>query len=298
MKNQIGLIGIGTIGFPMAQRLLETGHQLFGRELQAGLEKRAQESGVVMLSSPAAVAGETEIIILSLPLPEDVREVVAGSSGLLDTISKGQVIADTSTIDPFTTQLLAAKVETKGAGYLDTPILGRPHRCGHWTLPIGGEEKFIEKARPILECIASRLIHVGPPGHGHIVKLLNNLMFGAINAATAEMFAIGSKVGISPKVLYSTIADSGAATVSNLFIELGKKVIERDFSPAFAIDYLQKDMGLGIEMAHRCGIPSICFRACQQLNELAKNLGFGGEDTSAGIKVYEEILGVKIGGEA
>jgi len=292
---KVGLIGMGTMGFPMSQRLIEGGHEVYGRDVRADIQERAAKKGVKVLSSPAAVGGEAEVIVLSLPLPADVREVVEGPSGLLETISKDQVIADTSTIDPFTTQEMSGKVMAKGAGYLDTPVLGRPHRCGHWTLPIGGEEKHLEKARPVLECIASRLIQVGPSGQGHIVKLLNNLMFGAINAATAEMFAIGSKVGVSPKVLYETIAESGAATVSNLFIELGKKVIERDFSPAFAIDYLHKDMGLGIEMAHKCGLPSLCFRDCQQLNELARSLGFGQEDTSAGVKVYEKALGIKIG---
>ncbi len=291
---KVGLIGIGIMGFAMSQKLIQAGHQVYGRDLNADMEKRAAEAGVTLVSSPADAAAEGEIVILSLPLPADVRGVVEGPSGLLNTITKGQVITDTSTIDPFTTQDLAAKVTAKGTGYLDTPILGRPHRCGHWTLPIGGDEKSLEKAKPVLECIASRLIHVGPAGHGHIVKLLNNLMFGAINTATAEMFAIGSKLGITPKVLYDTIAESGAATVSNLFIELGKKVVERDFSPAFAIDYLHKDMGLGIEMAHKSGVPSICFRDCQQLNELAKSLGFGKEDTSAGVKVYEEILGISM----
>jgi 3-hydroxyisobutyrate dehydrogenase-like beta-hydroxyacid dehydrogenase len=231
---KIGMIGIGIMGFAMSQKLMQAGHQVYGRDLNADMEKRAAESGITVLT----------------PLPADVRGVVEGPSGLLNTITKNQVIADTSTIDPFTTQDLAAKVIAKGAGYLDTPILGRPHRCGHWTLPIGGDKKSLEKATPVLECIASRLIHVGPAGHGHILKLLNNLMFGAINTAAAEMFAIGSKLGINPKVLYDAIAESGAATVSNLFIELGKKVVERDFSPAFAIDYLHKDMGLGIEMAH------------------------------------------------
>ncbi len=293
---KVGLVGMGTMGYAMSQKLIEAGHQVYGRDIRTEIEERAVKVGVKRVSSPAAVGSEAEVIILSLPLPADVREVVEGPSGLLDTLSKGQVVADTSTIDPFTTQDLAAKVSAKGGAYLDTPILGRPHRCGHWTLPVGGDKEFLERARPALECIASRLIHVGPSGQGHIVKLLNNLMFGAINAATAEMFAIGAKVGISPKVLYETMAESGAATVSNLFIELGKKVIARDFSPAFAIDYLHKDMGLGIEMAHRSGVPSICFRDCQQLNELARSLGFGEEDTSAGIKVYEKVLGIKIGG--
>jgi len=291
----VGLIGIGTMGLPMAQRLLQSGHEVFGREIAPDAQQKAKDAGVNILSNPAAVAESADVIILSLPRPADICDVVEGPSGLLDTITEDKVIADTSTIDPFTTKRLANKVAAKKAGYLDTPVLGRPHRCGHWTLPVGGEERFVKRAKPALECIASRLIHVGQSGNGHIVKLLNNLMFGAINSAAAEMFAIGSKAGISPRVLYEAIAESGAATVSNLFIELGKKVIERDFSPAFAIDYLHKDMGLGIEMAHRCGVPSICFRGCQQLNEMARTFGFGAEDTSAGIKVYEKVLDVKIG---
>ena len=138
-------------------------------------------------------------------------------------------------------------------GYLDCPVLGRPQGCGKWTLPTGGDERHLEVARPILQHLAARILPVGPSGHGNVVKLLNNLMFGAINAITAEVFALSRKLGMEPKVLFGTIAESGAATVSNLFRELGPKILADDFSPLFSIDNLHKDMRLGIEMARKVG---------------------------------------------
>ena len=131
---------------------------------------------------------------------------------------------------------------------------------------------------------------VGPSGHGNIVKLLNNMMFGAINAITAEVFALSAKLGMEPRVLYNTIADSGAATVSNLFRELGPKILADDYSPLFSIDNLHKDMRLGIEMARKVGADFLVSEANQRLNALAREAGWGSEDTAAAVKVCRGML--------
>lgn len=291
MSSQVGLIGVGIMGSQMARRLTNAGHAVLARDIRPEAEARAREIGCAVAASPAEVARACDVILISVPLPEDVEQIVLRESdGLLAAGRPGAVIVDLSTVDAFSTRRNAERAGRSGIGYLDCPVLGRPQGCGKWTLPTGGEAGPLEKARPILELLAARIVPVGPSGHGNIVKLLNNLMFGAINAVTAETFALAAKLGMEPKVLFSTIAESGAATVSNLFRELGPKILTGDFSPLFSIDNLHKDMRLGIEMARKVGAGYLVSEANQRLNTMARLDGCGAEDTAAVVKVCRRML--------
>lgn len=290
----VGIIGVGTMGSRMLERLVEAGYNVYARDIDKKAEENARKLGGIVVDSPAKVAEYAEIVLLSLPMPSDVDEVVLGSDGLLSNPENLKVIVDLSTVDPFTTQKNAKCAKEVGIGYVDAPVLGRPQNCGKWTLPVGGEKGDIEKCRKVIEVLASRIIHVGPSGWGNVVKLLNNMMFGAINAITAEIFAICKKFGMDPKVLYETIANSGAATVSNLFKELGPKILSRDFEPLFTIELLHKDMMLGIEMAKKLGVPLFVSTSNQLLNEIARLMGYGEEDTAAVVKVYERLLNLEV----
>jgi len=251
----VGIIGVGIMGSKIAGKLINAGYAVFARDIDEAAEERARELGAKVVRSPKEVAEYTEIILLSLPMPSDVKEVVLGEDGILTNPKNNLIIVDLSTVDPFSTQQNAKETTKVGIGYIDAPVLGRPQKCGNWTLPVGGDKKDLEKVRKVLEILAAKIIYVGPSGYGNIVKLLNNMMFGAINSVTAEILAICTKLGMSPKVLYETIANSGAASVSNLFKELGPKILNRDFEPLFAIDLLHKDVMLGIQMAKQVDVP-------------------------------------------
>ena len=293
MTKNVGLIGVGIMGSQMARRWVAAGYTVYARDIDPAAETRAGEIGCTVVSTPAEVAKNAEIVLLSLPLPEDVEEVVCRESdGVLSAAAKGCVIVDLSTVDAFSTQRNAKLAEAKGVGYLDCPVLGRPQAVGKWTLPTGGSEADIEKVREVLGYVAAKVLPVGPSGHGNIVKLLNNMMFGAINSITSEVFAVCAKLGMDPKVLFDTIADSGAATVSNLFRELGPKILNEDWSPLFSIDNLHKDMRLGCAMAKEAGAGFLVSEANQQLNTKAREAGFGTEDTAAVVKVCRQALGL------
>ncbi len=293
---KVGIIGLGNMGFRMAEILIKADYTVFVRDIDEKAEERARELGARVVKSPKEMAGFAQIILLSLPMPSDVKGAVLGEDGLLSNPREGYVIVDLSTVDPLSTQNNTKKARKLGIGYIDAPVLGRPQKCGNWTLPVGGDKRDLEKARKVLEVLASSIIYVGPSGCGNIVKLLNNMMFGAINSITAEILAICTKLGMSPKVLYETIANSGAASVSNLFKELGPKILNRDFEPLFAIDLLHKDVNLGIKMAKQAGVPLFVSEANQLLNEMAKLKGFGKEDTASVIKVYEDLLNIQVKG--
>jgi len=292
----VGIIGVGTMGSKMAGKLINAGYAVFARDIDEVAEERARKLGAKVVNSPKEVAEYTEIILLSLPMPSDVKEVVLGEGGILTNPKNNRTIVDLSTVDPFSTQHNAEQAKKVGVSYIDAPVLGRPQKCGNWTLPVGGDKKDLEKVRKVLEILAAKIIYVGPSGHGNIVKLLNNMMLGAINSVTAEILAICTKLGMSPKVLYETIANSGAASVSNLFKELGPKILNRDFEPLFAIDLLHKDVRLGIQMAKQAGVPLFVSEANQRLNEMARLMGFGKEDTASIVKVYEKLLDIEVKG--
>lgn len=285
----VGLVGFGIMGRPMAHRLVHAGHRVTVVDADADAAARATEFGCPIAPTPAAVAAQTSVVVLSLPGPDHVRRVVHGAADcLLDGAPEGSIIIDTSTVDPQTSRDNAALATEKGIGYLDCPILGRPSNVGSWTIPVGGERRQLDQVRPILNSFASNVVHLGPVGQGNTIKLLNNLMFGAINSITAEVFALSDHVGIDRRVLFETIAGSGAATVSNLFKELGTKIVDDDFSPNFTVDNLVKDIGLGIELASLAGVRLHFSEAGQSLNRVAQEMGFGPEDSAAVVKSFDQ----------
>lgn len=284
----VGLIGFGIMGTAIAQNVVDAGHCVVVVDPDVEAMGRAVAFGCSTAPTPAEVAAQTSVVVLSLPGPDHVRRVVHGDVDcVLDGASDGSVIVDTSTVDPQTSRDNAAIAAARGVGYLYCPILGRPSNVGSWTIPVGGDSGHLDRVRPILDSFAATVVHLGPVGHGNTVKLLNNLMFGAINSITAEVFALSDQVGIDRGVLFETIAGSGAATVSNLFKELGAKIVDEEFAPNFTVDNLVKDVGLGIEMAALAGVQLQFSEAGQRLNRAAQAAGFGHEDSAAVVKVFD-----------
>lgn len=283
----IGIIGIGTMGFLVLERLLDAGETAIVADTAPAALARAVERGAVVADGLSDVAQQAAIILLILPGPPQVEAVVAG---LLPAIRPHHIVVDLSTSDPATTRRIGEQLRLRGADCLDAPILGRPAAVGRWVLPVGGRAATLARVRPVLATFAREVNHVGELGAGHTLKLLNALMFSAINAMTAEMLAIAQKSNLDPAVLYSTIAGSDAATVSGLFRETGRKIVERDFAPTFSIDLLCKDNGLAVQMARDLGAPPIVAAVVQTMNELARAQGRGHEDTAALVKTYEQLL--------
>lgn len=283
--SRVGVAGIGTMGFLAADLLLTANEEVAAYDVNGEALARLAERGGQPTSSPQALAALVDIIILILPGPAQIQSVV---TELLSAARSGQIIVDMSTSDPRTTQELGDRAAAHGVSFLDAPILGRPSAVGRWVLPVGGSAQVLARARPVLSQLGT-IVPVGDLGAGHTLKLLNALMFSAINAMTAEMMAIAKKSPIDPAMLYETIAGSEAATVSGLFRESGRKMINRDFAPTFPIDLLCKDNGLAVQMARDLDAFPILGTAIQRLNEKAQAAGYGAEDTSALVKYYEAL---------
>lgn len=283
----IGIIGTGVMGLTVASKVIAEGYKVVAFDNNQKASDNGRSCGLEMVQNPEEVAREVNVVLLFLPGPEQVIDCVASEHGLLASLQFGSVVVDMSTIDPGTTIRMATMALTKNVGYLDAPILGRPSTVGKWAIPVGGREEDLEICRPLFELIAAKIFHVGLSGTGHKVKLLNQLMFGAINAMTAEMMAIASTLGISPRMLYETITSSQAGTISNLFVELGGRIAKESYEDAtFTIDLLVKDLKLAVRMAEEQHSPPILGKSIELINEIAQSQGFGSYDTSIMWKSY------------
>lgn len=290
----VGIIGFGVMGSAAGRKLVDAGYGLHVVEVTRPALDEAVAMGAYVASSPAALAKACPVVLMFLPGPKQVADCVSGADGLLQSASPGAVIVDHSTIDPGTTQAMATLAAQREVGYLDAPVLGRPSAVGRWALPVGGEPETLDRCRSILEVFAGNVMSVGTSGMGNKIKLLNQLMFAAINAMTAEMMAVASHIGVTPKLLYETIVASRAGTVSNLLIELGRNVVEDNYHPpAFSVDLLCKDVDLALQMATESGAPPLLGQTIQVINEIARAHGFGPQDTSAMWQAYFPIWGKK-----
>lgn len=293
------VIGLGTMGLRAALRLKDAGHEVIGFDVAERACASASERGVRILPSPEAAAGGAEVTLMSLPMPEDV---IATVEQVRTALGPAKLIADLSTIDPATARHAAALAAESGGVYLDCPVLGRPDRVGSWTVLVGGPQPEAARLQEVFGgTIGRAVVHCGPAGSASVLKLLNNLMFGAVNAVTVEALAVCAAAGVDPGFFVETIANSGAAAVSGLFKEMAPKIVRGDFSADFSLDLLAKDNHLALGLAHEVGLPLIVGNSVQVLNRLAQSGGHGREDTGAVVKVYEEMSGrparTRTGGE-
>lgn len=285
--QNVGLIGVGTMGRRILQKLMEAGYIVTACDPFPDAAEYAASVGAFVVKTPQELAQECSLILMSLPGPIQIEQVIFGQNGMDGMLTSDHVVIDTSTVDPTTSRDIASRLQEKGTAYLDCPVLGRPEAVGKWILPTGGDPIVLDYVKPVLLTFAANAVSVGDHGAGNAIKLLNQMMFSAINAVSAEVMVIADKVGVSKEMFYQTISNSSAATVSGLFRDVGKNIVAGDFDhPTFTVDLLIKDTNLALQMAKDAKAPSVITGTVQLYNEIASANGLGKEDTSALYKVY------------
>lgn len=274
----IAVIGLGTMGGRMAAALHADGQAVTGYDVDPGARDAAAGGGISVADSGSSAWAQADVVLLSLPGPAECRqvaEVIAQQPGSV------RVVVDLSTVDPQASRDCADALAPAGVAFLDAPVLGRPASCGSWTLPVGGAPERLAEVLPVLTALAKSAVHVGDVGSGSAVKLLNNLMFAAINTVSVQVLDLSARIGLDPGVFYRTVVDSGAATVSPLFREVGKSVLADDYTPAFTLALLEKDNRLGLELGRSAGASLTLNEAVRPLLEQALADGLGAQDTAA-----------------
>ena len=288
--KKIGIIGTGVMGLTVVEKIIAAGQSLTVYDVSADAASRAADIGAQVAQTPKEVAQKSDLILLFLPGPAEVVNCITAADGLLSAMQPGSTIVDMSTSDPGVSAKMASRAEKREVDFLDAPVLGRPITVGQWALPVGGKPEAIERCKPLFKIFAAHIFHAGPAGAGHKIKLLNQLMFGAINAMTAEMMAIAEKIGIEPRQLFEIITASQAGTVSNLFKELGSRIADENYEDAtFTVDLLVKDIKLAVQMAKENHAPPLLARTIEFVNEMSQVQGLGTKDTSVMWTSYRGI---------
>ena len=252
----IGFIGVGNIGFPMARRLLAAGHGLFVYDLNPKPLERLQAEGATIVASPAEVGSHAEVVMASLPTPQSVELVVSGKDGLLNG-SKIQCFIDLSTTGPTIAKKTAEILETRGVVQLDAPVSGgaRGAEAGTLAVMVSGKRQQFELFKPVLSTLG-RVFFVGEePGLGQTMKLVNNYLSAAVLALTAEAAVMGVKAGLDPAKMIEVL-NSGSGRNSATVDKFPKSVLTGTFDYGFAAGLMYKDVSLFAQEAEKLGAPT------------------------------------------
>jgi 3-hydroxyisobutyrate dehydrogenase len=299
IQMQIGFIGIGVMGRPMTLNLLKAKHQvtIYARHPEKPGVQEVLNAGAKLAPSPRAVAMASDIVITMLPNSPQVEEVVAGPQGILEGARKGLIIIDMSTIAPAVSRKLAQEAAARGVHMLDAPVSGGSQGAvnGTLTIMIGGEREIFEQVRPVLEAMGKKenIIHVGPNGSGQVIKLVNNMLVGAIAAAIAESFVLGVKAGADVDTMAKIIGASAGASWQ-LANQFPLRAFNGSFQPGFMTDLLHKDLGLALDLAAENSTPVAMTALSRQMYEMARAEGYGREDYTSLLKVLEQMVGVEV----
>jgi 3-hydroxyisobutyrate dehydrogenase len=285
---KIGFIGTGTMGQPMLANLVKNGFQVVAYDVVPAALDASARWGATRAGSVGEAAAESDLVVTMLPSSANVEAVYLGPGGVLEFAAKGRLCVDMSTIDPGTSQRVAARLNERGLRFLDAPVSGGVGGAVAGTLAImvGGDANDLEEARPALAAMGTNIIHVGAVGAGEVAKLCNNLISGSALIAVAEAFRIGEAFGVDPQVLTSVIGKSSGATWVMEHMHPVPGIVEsaasnRQYAPGFMTDLMAKDLGLAVSAAREKRVPVVVAPAAQQLYRMASSHGLGREDFSS-----------------
>lgn len=255
MKPVVGLIGLGLMGKPMGHNLLKAGFPLV---VWNRTKERADDlvrEGAKWAGSPRDVAAQSDVLITIVSDPPAVELVLWGESGALETLRRGSVYIDSSTVSPELALKAARACSDRGVDYLDAPVTGGTWgaKKGELVFMVGGKKETFERVKPVLEAVGKRFFLLGPNGAGQTVKLAMNLLLALEVEALAESLAVVTKAGIAGErlieVMQSSMARAGVLDVK------APQMLKNEYPPSFPLRLMHKDMRLAIELAKKEGVP-------------------------------------------
>jgi 3-hydroxyisobutyrate dehydrogenase-like beta-hydroxyacid dehydrogenase len=294
MTKEIGFIGVGRMGGPMAARLVNAGYRIHVFDLRKEAITAITSRGGVAASSPADVASKVETVLVSLPAPDIVKQVVLGTGGVAEGTSV-KTYVDLSTTGPRVAAEVAAALAEKGITALDAPVSGgvAGAQKGMLAIMVSGLHNRCDELRSMFEVIGKYFYVGDEPGMGQLMKLANNMLSATAMAASAEVMVMGVKAGLDPRVMIDVInAGSGANTA--IRDKFPKAILTRSFDYGFATGLMYKDIKLCLDEAERLHTPMWVCNAVRQL-WLEANGHFGPEsDFTNIVKLVEQWAGVQI----
>jgi 3-hydroxyisobutyrate dehydrogenase-like beta-hydroxyacid dehydrogenase len=290
--ERVAFLGLGIMGEPMAANLVSAGYELtVWNRTPRTAERFAGKYDVKRAETPSEAAEASDVTITMVPDVPEVEDVLFGDRGAAAGMHRGALAIDMSTIAPAASVRFAKRLHEDGIGFLDAPVTGSRPKAEDGTLTImaGGSETDFERARPVLEAMGKLIIHVGPQGHGSVVKLLNNTT-AAVNAlAVAEALVAARKAGVDPEKLREVMA-AGSGGSAMLDLKAGP-MLEHDFEPLFKLAHMLKDVRHTLTEADRLGAEMKLGKQAEEAYARADRKGLGEQDFAAVVEVVEEASG-------
>lgn len=290
----IGFIGLGIMGAPMAGHLLKAGHQLFVYTLGKMPEEIAASPATQCVDA-RDVAQRADLIITMVPDTPDVAEALFGEAGVAKGLTAGKTVVDMSSISPVETKQFAQKIEALGCDYLDAPVSGGDvgARNAALSIMVGGKPEVFERVKPVFELMGKNITLVGGSGDGQTAKVANQIVVALTINAVAEGLLFAAKAGADPAKVRSALM--GGLATSRILDILGERMIKRTFDPGFRIALHQKDLNLALGAAKSLGLALPATSNAQQLFSACVSHGGAAWDHSAMVRALEKLSNFEIG---
>jgi 2-hydroxy-3-oxopropionate reductase len=286
----IGFIGLGVMGRPMAGHLIAAGHTLTLSRVK-DVSQYLVDKGGKAADTPKAVAAASEIVILMVPDTPDVEAVLFGKNGVAEGIKPGSLVIDMSSISPVATKEFAKRIEALGVDYLDAPVSGGEAGAKNaaLTIMVGGKQSVFDRALPIFQTLGKTITLIGGSGDGQTAKVANQIVVGLTIEAVAEALTFAKAAGADVAKVREALL--GGLAASKILEVHGERMIKRTFDPGFRIRLHRKDLTLAVDAAKALNIALPNAAATQQLMNTAVARGDGDKDHSALVRTLEALAG-------
>jgi 3-hydroxyisobutyrate dehydrogenase len=294
---RIGFIGLGNMGGPMALNLIKAGHSLIVHDVRREAAAPHLQGGAKWADNPQAVAGQSELILTSLPGPKEVEAVALGANGIIHGAVAGTIYADLSTGSPTVMRKLHAAFKDKGVHVLDAPVSGGVWGAQRGTLQVmvGGDEAIYNEVKDVLKAVGDKVGYMGAIGSGTIAKLVHNMISIAARSLVAEGFRLGVKAGVKPEALLEAIRGASFGQGLMLSQMLPNVIFKGEFDTVrFALKLARKDIGLATELAREYDVPMPMAAIAEQIMIEALARGWGDKDSTSPWMLQEEAAGVVV----
>ena len=285
----IGFIGLGIMGTPMARHLQNAGHTVVTSKFFIPPHKDLVDNGLQIVESPKALAETVDTIILMLPDTPEVEDVLFGENGVSYGLSAGKLVIDMSSISPIATKEFAKKVRATGAEYVDGPVSGGEVGAKNASLSImaGGSQESFDRALPLFQLMGKNITLVGDCGDGQVTKVANQIIVALTIEAVAEALVFASKAGADPARVRSALM--GGFASSRILEVHGERMVKRTFDPGFRISLHQKDLNLALQGAKALGVSLPNTASTQELFNQCAAHGDAGLDHSGLVTALERM---------
>ncbi|MBV9656295.1 MAG: 2-hydroxy-3-oxopropionate reductase [Acetobacteraceae bacterium] len=293
----VGFIGLGIMGQPMALHLVKGGHTLYAHT-RSGVPAALKEAGAQESASPKDIAERADVIITMLPDTPDVERVLFGENGVAEGLSSGKIVVDMSSISPIATKAFAERIEAKGCEYVDAPVSGGDvgAKAGSLTIMAGGKQAAFDRVKPLFELMGKNITLVGGAGDGQTTKVANQIIVALTIEAVGEALLFAAKAGADPAKVRGALMGGFA---NSRILELhGERMVKRNFDPGFRIELHQKDLNLALQGAKELQMSLPNTASCLQLFNACTAQGGGKWDHSGMVRALETLANFSIGGTA